>query len=401
MGAYAAILVLFGLIMDSPRGILTGLYNIIIEPDFLITDYFGVGGMGAAFVNSGLLALMAIGILYTLKVDMTGAAISTIWVIAGFSLFGKNLLNVWFIILGVWLYAHYQKDKLIKYIYIALFGTTLAPLVTQIMFGVNIPRLYSIPLGILTGLCVGFVLPPLAAYLMRVHQGFNLYNIGFTAGIVGTIFMAVFRSYGFFIETRIIWTEGNNKILGMFLIFIFLSMILVGYLLNSYSFMGLKNFFTYSGRLITDFVILEGFGISLVNMGINGLLSTVYVLAVRGSLNGPTIGGIFTIVGFSAFGKHLRNMVPIMLGVVIGNITQAMALSSPGSLLAVLFGTTLAPIAGSFGWKYGIIAGFLHSSVVLSVGYLHGGFNLYNNGFSGGIVAATLIPIIEAMRKDE
>jgi len=393
--------VIFGFFFDSPMGILQGLFNIIIEPDFLITDYFGVGGIGAAFVNSGLVTLVAVLMLYRLNIDITGAAISTIWLMSGFALFGKNILNIWFIILGVWLYALYQKDKFVKYVYIALLGTTLAPLVTQIMFGMNMSKFLSIPLGAVVGIFIGFLLPPLSAYLMRVHQGFNLYNIGFTAGIIGTVFMAVFRSYGFVVESRTIWSTGNNTSIGIFLFFIFGSMILGGYLLNKDSFKSLKSIYKYSGRLITDFVILEGFAPTLVNMGINGIFSTVYVLAVRGDLNGPTLGGIFTIVGFGAFGKHLRNMAPIIIGVALGNITQVLPLNDPVSLLAVLFGTTLAPIAGNFGWKYGLIAGFLHSSVVASVGYLHGGFNLYNNGFSGGIVAATLIPIIEALRKDE
>lgn len=37
-------------------------------------------------------------------------------------------------------------------------------------------------------------------------------------------------------------------------------------------------------------------------------------------------------------------------------------------------------------------------SIVSSVGLLHGGLNLYNNGFSGGFVAATLVPIFESIR---
>ncbi|HRX26241.1 MAG TPA: DUF1576 domain-containing protein, partial [Aminivibrio sp.] len=54
--------------------------------------------------------------------------------------------------------------------------------------------------------------------------------------------------------------------------------------------------------------------------------------------------------------------------------------------------------AGEFGVLWGVVAGFLHSSLVLNVGALHGGFNLYNNGFSGGAVAAVLVPVIEAIR---
>lgn len=41
-------------------------------------------------------------------------------------------------------------------------------------------------------------------------------------------------------------------------------------------------------------------------MGLLGLVSTFYVLIIDGSLNGPVIGGIFTVVAFGAFGKHLK-----------------------------------------------------------------------------------------------
>ena len=63
-----------------------------------------------------------------------------------------------------------------------------------------------------------------------------------------------------------------------------------------------------------------------------------------------------------------------------------------------LFGTTLAPIAGRFGWHWGIVAGFVHSSAALSVGPVHAGLNLYNNGFAAGIVASVLVPVIIAIQ---
>ena len=128
-------------------------------------------------------------------------------------------------------------------------------------------------------------------------------------------------------------------------------------------------------------------------MGINGLIATTYVLIVGGQLNGPTIGGIFAVIGFGAFGKHFKNIIPVMIGVVIGSYLKVWSINDPSILLAALFGTSLAPIAGEFGWAYGILAGFLHSSVVLHVGSLHA-------GFSAGIVAAILVPLIEAFRKE-
>ena len=117
-----------------------------------------------------------------------------------------------------------------------------------------------------------------------------------------------------------------------------------------------------------------------------------------GELNGPTIGGIFTIVGFSATGKHLRNIAPIMLGVFIGSLTKEWAITDPSPMLSLLFSTTLAPVAGEFGIIAGLLAGYLHSSVALNVGIVYGGMNLYNNGFAGGIVAIFLVPVIQSIR---
>ncbi|MFQ8730976.1 MAG: DUF1576 domain-containing protein [Enterocloster bolteae] len=86
-----------------------------------------------------------------------------------------------------------------------------------------------------------------------------------------------------------------------------------------------------------------------------------FVLAVGGDLNGPTICGIFTIVGFSSTGKHLRNIAPIMLGVYSCQLLRRHGrfISHP-PMLALLFSTTLAPVAGVRAVA-GIIAGFLHS----------------------------------------
>ncbi|ERJ13471.1 DUF1576 domain-containing protein [Haloplasma contractile] len=399
---YAASLILFGLIVgDGPRKILEGLYQIIIQSDILISDYIGVGGIGAAFVNSGLITLIFIFILYKMKIQFNGAAVTALFLIAGFSLFGKNLFNVWFVVVGVFLYAKVQRERFSKYIYTALFGTAMAPVVTELVFIISAPTYVRIPLGIIVGILLGFILPPLASYLIRVHQGFNLYNIGFTAGVIGLIVYALLRSYEVELVPRDVWSTGNNTILAIYLSLMFISMIVLGFYLNKKSFNKLKEITEYTGRLVSDFILLEGFAPTLINMGINGMIALSYVLIVKGDLNGPTIGGIFTIVGFSSFGKHPKNILPIMLGVILGSLLKNGDLNDPTVLLAALFGTSLAPIAGEFGMLFGILAGFFHYSVVRHVGPTHGGLNLYNNGFSAGIVAAFLVPIIEAFRKDE
>jgi hypothetical protein len=66
-----------------------------------------------------------------------------------------------------------------------------------------------------------------------------------------------------------------------------------------------------------------------------------------------------------------------------------------------LFSTTLAPIAGTYGMVAGLIAGALHMILVTNVGVIHGGITLYNNGFSGGIVASVMIPVIDAFMKEK
>jgi hypothetical protein len=393
--------IVFGLTQNTPSEILIGLYKILTNPDTLITDYIGLGNMGAAFVNSGILTLMFVVMLLKMKHKLNGVSIAALFTIMGFALFGKNLMNVWFIIIGVYLYSRYKKEKFNKYLIAALFGTALAPVVSEIMFSTNLQYSISIPLGMASGIFLGFILSPLASALINVHQGFNLYNIGFTAGMVGTIYISILRSYGFVPAPQFIWTKGNNVVLGIYLAIIFVLILVVGLYLNRFSLKNYKDILHYSGRLVTDFVQLEGMALSMINMGITGLITLSYILIIKGDLNGPTIGGIFTIVGFSAFGKHPRNILPIFFGVFLGSLTKIFNINDPSIQLAALFGTALAPIAGEFGVFWGTIAAFLHSSVVLNVGYLHGGLNLYNNGFSAGIVAAILVPIIGAFGKGE
>ena len=53
-------------------------------------------------------------------------------------------------------------------------------------------------------------------------------------------------------------------------------------------------------------------------------------------------------------------------------------------------------VGASYAWTGG--PGFVHSAAALTVGSLHAGLNLYNNGFAAGIVAAFLVPVIVALR---
>ena len=71
-------------------------------------------------------------------------------------------------------------------------------------------------------------------------------------------------------------------------------------------------------------------------MGLCGAIPTAYVLLVGGDLNGPVIGAIFSVVGFAAYGKHVRNIWPIMAGVFLAAILKNWTVTDPAALLAAL-----------------------------------------------------------------
>ncbi|WP_346884841.1 DUF1576 domain-containing protein [Clostridium sp. UBA4395] len=396
----SGILILVSFLFNSPHQIFIGLRNIILNPDILITDYMEIGGIGATFVNCALLIIFYVIMLIFLNIKPSGTIIAGIFTVSGFSLFGKNILNIWPIIFGIWLYSRFQKEPFSNYIVTALFGTTLSPALIQLIGTTTIPLYLSVMIGILISIVIGFLLPPLASACMRIHQGYSLYNVGLAAGLIGTVLMSLLRAFGIDFESRIIWSTGNNIPFIILFSMIFLAMITLGFYYNGNSFKNITKITRYSGRLLTDFYLIFGEGITLINMGILGLFSMFLVVLVNGDLNGPTLGGILTIVGFGAFGKHLKNIIPIMFGIILCTFFNIWEINSPSVILSLLFGTTLAPIAGSFGWLWGIISGVLHACLVMNITYLHGGMILYNNGFSGGLVCMFLLPLISAFRKE-
>lgn len=389
-----------GFIMNSPAEILGGIKSIILNSDILITDYVEIAGVGPTLVNSGLLSLMIIAFYIYHGIKPNGSTIMSIWLTAGFAFFGKNILNIWPVILGVWLYSKYKKESFINYILIAVLGTTLSPAVSQLSFQNIFPINIGVLIGVIIGIFIGFILPPLASSCIKIHQGYNLYNIGFAGGLIAMILMSLYRILGIEFEKRFIWNTGNNLFFSVFLLGISLFLIIYGIINNGKSLKNLKAIHSHTGRLISDYFLLYD-NAAFINMGILGIFSTLYVIVIGGDLNGPTISGIFSIIGFGAFGKHLFNIIPVMIGAILSAFLNIWQLNSPNMLLTTLFSTGLAPIAGQFGWPIGILAGFLHVAVAMNTGYLHGGLNLYNNGFAAGFVAMILVPIIRGFGKGE
>ena len=222
----------FGLAMSGPTDTLDGLRTILFARDTLITDYVELGGIGAAFVNAGLLTLFAASVYWRCGAAVGGGSIACLMLVLGFALFGKNLLNVWPILGGVWLYARFRGEPFAAHLNVAFFGCALAPVTSEILFSTSLSPWTSVPLGIVTGLAMGFIMPPVAAQLFRAHNGYTLYNMGFTAGLIGTLVVAIYMSYGFVPVPVFIWATDQTMTLAPFLLACFAAMMVAGRLVD-------------------------------------------------------------------------------------------------------------------------------------------------------------------------
>ena len=386
--------------IDTPKNIIYGLKNIILSPDILISDYVEIGGIGASLLNSALTSILSMILLIIIGVKPNGSTIMSLWLMTGFAFFGKNIINVWPIIIGVFLYSKYQKEQFISYSLLALLSTTLSPAISQFMFISDMPFIIGLIIGYIIGILIGFLLAPIASHAIKAHNGYNLYNIGFAAGLFATLFMAILRAVGINFETRLLWNKDSTFTFSIILYTVSIYLIVIGLINNKNYKENFSKLLKQPGRLVSDFYLLYD-KTCYINMGLLGILSTSLILLLRADLNGPTTAGVFTIIGFGAFGKHIKNIIPILIGSILASIININPINSPSIILAILFSTGLAPIAGKFGFFIGIIAGFLHINMVMNVGYLHGGLNLYNNGLAAGLVAMILIPIVTDLKKGD
>lgn len=394
----ASIFMVLAFLFDSPKQLYQGFQTILFSTGQLFTDYIELASMGSTLFNVGTMMLLSILLLYRFKMPINGAVIASLGTVAGFSFFGKNLFNSIPITIGVMLYAHLSRQHFRNYIIVSLFGSALGPLVSFIAFGMGYPLWISIPASIAVGVIIGFVFPPLATQFLGFHQGYSLYNVGFTAGIIGMVFTAMINMMGFEVErTLLLYTGPYQTFLIWFLLAIILFIFLTGAYMTSKQSNQLFTIFSNSGRLPSDFVEMTNMATVCLNVGLLGLIFTAYVMVFGHGLNGPLIGGIISVMSFGAFGKHAKNIIPVLVGVTLAAHMNLNQPASTSVLIAALFGTTLAPISGYYGPLAGFVAGFIHMSMVSHVAYLHGGLNLYNNGFSGGFVAAALVPVLDTL----
>ncbi len=384
------------------RTIPEGLGRILVNQDILITDYFAVGGPSAAFMNAAILCAFSALLLRVCAVPVNGFTMVVLGLMTGFSFFGKNLLNTLPILAGTWLYAKVRREKFAKYAAAGLLSSALGPCVS--FFALN-SGWGHVSLGVLMGVVIGFCLPPLSSYTYKIQNGMNLYNMGFACGLMALVIVPVMAAMGRSpAQSADHWSTQYRLPIGLFMGGICLLLIVLGTALGGRAaWRSWRRILRTAGRAPSDYLLTFGLPSVLLNMGLCGAVVVGYVLLTGADLNGPILGGFFSVLGFAAFGKHPGNIVPVMAGVGAGGVLLH-SLDNHSIQMAGLFGTTLAPLSGHFGWPVGLLAGFLHSCIVLRAGVAAEGVNLYNNGFSAGILAivlyAVLTPLLGRRRRN-
>ena len=395
---YCGLLLILALVLGDPASLLPGLNTIIRAEGALITDYLALAGPGAAFLNSALVTLASLLVFRLAKAQLSGSHIFVLGLMSGFALFGKNIFNLWPFVLGSFLYAKFKKEPFSQHCNIGLLSSCLGPIVSFLCWSGGPVQCV---LGLCLGVLIGFVVCPLSVFTFQILKGLNLYNGGFACGLTAFIVVPVLTALGKVPTGGLWWSTEYTYPLALFLGLFCLVFLIAGSFLTGpakESWTAFSRLLRDPGRAPSDFLQSYGPGAVCINMGLCGLIGVAYILLIGGALNGPTVGSILTVMGFAAYGKHPRNILPVMAGIALGAwALPELSLTAPAVQMAVFLGTTLAPMSGTFGWWGGLLAGFLHICLVHRTGGPVNALNLYNNGFSGGLVVIFLTPILSAL----
>lgn len=388
-------LVLAAVLIEGPDNLLGKLIILQTENARLIND-FTTHGVGLSLLNVASVGFLGLTLVFFASINLSGPTLATIMTMMGFSFFGNTLYNSIPIILGVFLASKVAKVRFGSFSIIALFGTAIGPIVTYLSFEAGLVPYLGIPVGIGVGIGVGFILPAVASTLLSLHQGYSLYNLGFTCGFIGLFLASILAALGLLNPLVITWNEDPHPFFALLIPSLSLLFISTAFIIERPKKIidGFLSVQKQSGRLPSDYYDGESAGGTLLNIGVLGLIYYFYSLGVGAPINGPVLGGLLTIMGFGGFGKTVKNTVPIVLGVFLTTLLLGNSPSAPSPILAALFCTTLAPIAGQFGFFVGLLAGAIHVIIVDVTALWHGGLDLYNNGFAGGLTASLLISII-------
>lgn len=404
------------LCMPDRAQMLTGFVNILTQPCKVTTNYFAVGGYAGTFLNMGLVTLIYWGLFTALKANANNVSTLGLLLTLGFAAWGINVLNIWPTILGVVLYGLVKKEKLGNLVNAMMYSTGIAPIISEMLLrypnadtvGFN---LLGLVLALVVGIFIGFCLPAGLGHAPKVHKGFDLYSAAVPIGMMAFILQGtLYKTMGVALpgapgaDTLAV---ASQLTVNIFCVVLFGACVVLALVMGY----GFKD---YWKLLSGDFVpsISAGYGNAamLMNVGMYGLFILAYYNLIGASFNAVTFGCIFCMLACCNSGSTPATVWPIMLGYVLGSFgfgwfsqllggSFTLGINAQAIVIGLCFANGLSPIAGKYGWHWGVVAAVLHYLLVSSVPNLHGGFCLYNGGLTAALICIFLVPVLEKFAK--
>ena len=416
---FTAAFLIAAVIMPDRATMLPGLWQILSQPSKLSTNYFAVGGYAATFLNMGLVALISLLLFVVFRGTPTNVSTLAFVLTLGFGSWGINILNIWPTIFGVMIYCIVKKEKFGANVNAMLFSTGIAPLITDLMIrypnaeavGFN---LEGILIALAVGFCIGFFLPAGLANSPKVHKGFDLYSAALPIGMTAFFLNAtLYKTLGVALPAGADAAQlqvASRLTVNTFYLILFGLCVVFAFVLGCRP----KDYWNLliDPALVTNFSSTYGNAVFLMNVGVFGLFILGYYNLIGASFNGVTFGIIFCMLATCNSGSHPGNVWPIMAGYLLASTvcglvsplvggTFTFAINAQAICVGLCYANGLSPIADKYGWRYGILAAVMHYLLVTSVPTLHGGYCLYNGGFTAALICIILVPSLERFSRDK
>ncbi len=397
--------------MPDRADMLPGFWRILSSPAKASANYFSIGGYAATFLNMGIVGLICTG-LYCIpgeKADHAAALVNILT--TSFGSWGIHVLNMWPTMLGVVLYCLLKKKPLGNYTNAMLFSTGLAPFMSELMLRYPDHQVIGFtPMGILlaliVGVAVGLFLPAGLDHSPRVHKGMAIYSAALPVGMTAFLLQGfLYKAIGVAVPAAVGDIHvASPVIVNVFCLAMFLSFVIVAHGMG----VGLKDHFAFMRDPDHVKCVTASYGnaMFLLNAGFYGMYILLYYNIIGAEFNGVTFGIIFGMLSTCNAGSSPGNVWPFMTGYAVASKfsqllahfaggTFAQPLHSQAMMVGLCFANGLTPISDTYGWRYGLFAAILHYYMVTTVPNLHGGFCLYNGGFTAALVCILLIPPLE------
>ena len=402
-----------GAVCMPDRGkMFSGLFTIITQPAKISTNYFALGGFAATFLNMALVGVICLGLFCIPGAKANSGSTLAFLLTVGFASWGINILNVWPTFLGVVLYCIVKKEKLAANVNAMLFSTGIAPLISDLLLrypGDQVGFTWvGVVLALAVGVAIGFILPAGLAHSPKVHKGFDLYSAALPIGMTAFFLQALlYKTQGVALPAApAAETMQVASLLGanLFCCAVF-GLCIVGAFLLGCRPRDYWKLLTAPGA-VSSVTGTYGNATFLMNAGVYGLFILGYYNLVGVTFNGIVFGIIFCMLACCNSGSHPGNVWPIMAGYVVSSFVFGWiskltggdftgAVNAQAIAVGLCYANGLSPICDKYGWQYGFLASVMHYILVTSVPTLHGGYCLYNGGFTAALICLILIPQLE------